>query len=61
MGKMEELKKDYARLLIRAGLNLQKGQRLAITCPVECADFARLCAAEAYAAGCRSHHEMGRR
>ena len=53
MGKMEELKKDYARLLIRAGLNLQKGQRLAITCPVECADFARLCAAEAYAAGCR--------
>lgn len=53
MNNIEELKKDYARLLIRAGLNLQKGQRLAITCPVECADFARLCAAEAYAAGCR--------
>ncbi len=50
---IEKLKKDYAKLLIKAGLNLQQGQRLAITCPVECADFARLCAAEAYAAGCR--------
>lgn len=52
MKNLEELKKDYAKLLIKAGLNLHKGQRLAITCPVECADFARLCAAEAYAAGC---------
>ena len=41
---VEELKKDYADLLIRSGLNLRKGQRLAISCPVECADFARLCA-----------------
>lgn len=50
---IEELKQEYAKLLIREGINLQKGQRLAITCPVECADFARLCAAEAYAAGCK--------
>jgi aminopeptidase len=50
---IEELKKDYADLLIRSGLNLRKGQRLAISCPVECADFARLCAAAAYEAGCR--------
>lgn len=54
MGKtIEELKKDYAGLLIKSGLNLQKGQRLAISCPVECADFARLCAEAAYEAGCR--------
>ena len=49
---MEDLKRAYARLLIRAGVNIQKGQRLAISCPVECADFARLCVEEAYEAGC---------
>jgi len=53
MADLEQLKKDYAGLVIRSGLNIQKGQRLSITCPVECADFARLCAAEAYKAGCR--------
>ncbi len=52
MKNTEELKRAYARLLIRAGINIQKGQRLAITCPVECADFARLCVEEAYEAGC---------
>lgn len=51
--KPDELKKDYAELVVRSGLNIQKGQRLAISCPVECADFARLCAAAAYEAGCR--------
>ena len=51
--RLESLKREYARLLVRMGINLKKGQRLAITCPVECADFARLCAEEAYEAGCR--------
>lgn len=50
---LENLKKDYAELIIRMGLNIQKGQRLVITCPVEGADFARLCAGAAYEAGCR--------
>jgi len=50
---LNELKKDYAVLLIKAGLNIQKGQRLLITSPVEGADFARLCAKAAYDAGCR--------
>ena len=53
MKKLEKLIKDYAELVIRSGVNIQKGQRLSITCPVECADFARLCAASAYEAGCR--------
>lgn len=53
MADLEQLKRDYAGLVIRSGLNIEKGQRLSITCPVECADFARLCAAEAYKAGCR--------
>lgn len=51
--EMSELKKKYADLLIHSGINLQKGQRLAISSPVECADFVRLCAASAYEAGCR--------
>ena len=43
----------YAELLIKKGLNIQKGQRLAINCPIECADFARLCTRIAYECGCR--------
>ena len=53
MKTLNELKKDYAELLIRSGLNIQKGQRLVITCPVEGADFARMCARAAYDAGCK--------
>ena len=43
----------YARLLIEVGLNVQKGQDLIISCPVECAPFARMCADAAYDVGCR--------
>ena len=53
MADFEKLKRDYAELVVRKGINIQKGQRLSITCPVECADFARLCAEAAYNAGCR--------
>ena len=53
MGSMEEKLKEYAQLLVRVGLNVRKGQTLVISSPVECAFFARLCAAEAYEAGCR--------
>ncbi len=50
---MEEKLREYARLLVRVGLNVQKGQTLVISAPVECAAFARLCGAEAYALGCK--------
>lgn len=50
---MEKLIDLYARLLIRVGLNVQKGQTVVISSPVDCAPFARLCAAEAYNAQCR--------
>ena len=53
MKSLAEMKKSYAELVIREGVNIQKGQRLAITCQVECADFARMCAEAAYDAGCR--------
>lgn len=50
---METKLLEYASLLIRVGLNVQPGQTLVISAPVECAAFARLCAKEAYAVGCR--------
>ena len=50
---MNEKLREYARLLVRVGLNVQPGQRMIISSPVECAAFARLCAAEAYEAQCR--------
>ena len=50
---MEEKLREYAALLIQVGLNVQPGQTLIISSPVECAHFARLCASSAYDAGCR--------
>ena len=50
---MDEKLREYARLLVRVGLNVQPGQRMVISSPVECAFFARLCAEEAYEAQCR--------
>ena len=44
-------REQYARLLVEVGLNLQQGQPLVISCPVDCAPFARLCAEAAYDAG----------
>jgi len=44
---------EYAQLLIDIGLNVQKGQTLVISSPVECAWFARLCAEYAYRRECR--------
>lgn len=34
---MEEKLREYAKLLIEVGLNVQKGQTLVISCPVDCA------------------------
>ena len=41
---MEEKLREYAHLIVSVGLNLQKGQTLILSSPVECAPFARLCA-----------------
>lgn len=45
--------KEYAALLVNVGLNVQKGQIVCIRTPVECSDFAEMCAEEAYKAGSR--------
>ena len=50
---MQNKLREYARLLVRVGLNVQKGQTLVISSPVECAWFARMCAEEAYEIPCR--------
>ena len=47
----EELLREYARLAVRKGVNLQKGQKLVIGTTVECAELVRLVVEEAFAAG----------
>lgn len=50
---MQEKLAEYARLVVRVGVNLQRGQTLVLGCPVECASFGRMVAQEAYEAGAR--------
>ena len=49
----EQLLENYARLIVRAGINLQAGQYLVINSPIECAPFTRRIAHIAYAAGAK--------
>jgi len=53
MYTFEDKLKEYADLLVRVGVNVQKGQNLVITSQVDQAPFARLCARAAYEAGAR--------
>ncbi len=48
-----ELLNKYAKLLVATGLNVQKGQTLIVSCPVDCADFGRRCVTAAYDLGCK--------
>lgn len=48
-----ELLERYALLLVKTGINIQKNQILVISCPIECADFARTVARIAYTEGAR--------
>jgi aminopeptidase len=51
---MDKRAEKYAKLVINTGINIQKGQTLLITAPVDAAEFARLCVKEAYKAGCKN-------
>lgn len=44
---------NYAELVVKVGVNLQKGQDLLISSPIECGEIARQLAVEAYKAGAR--------
>jgi aminopeptidase len=48
----ENLQK-YANLLIKMGINIQKGQILVVNTPIECAEFARMIAEAAYKEGAK--------
>lgn len=48
-----EKQQQYAELLVKLGLNVQKDQELVIRCAAEAVGFARLVAKAAYAAGAR--------
>ena len=50
---METKLREYARLVVEVGLNVQKGQTLMLRAPIHCAGFARMCAEAAYDIGCR--------
>ncbi len=49
----DKLLENYARLIVRAGINLQAGQYLVINSPIECAPFTRRIARIAYAEGAK--------
>lgn len=50
-GIEEEKIREYARLIVRTGINVQPGQDIVINCPVEYYEFGRLLIEEAYKAG----------
>ena len=55
MNKITEERKifltEYARLIVKVGVNLQEDQILVINTPIECAPFARMIEAAAFDAG----------
>ena len=50
MENMEAKLREYARLLVRTGVNIKEGQRLSISAQTDIAPFVRLCVEEAYGA-----------
>ena len=49
----QQLFNKYARLVVKTGVNIQPGQVLVISSPIECAEFARSMAEAAYLEGAR--------
>ena len=48
--------RNYVKLAVRVGVNIQKGQKLLVRCPVDQAYMARLVMEEAYEAGAENVH-----
>lgn len=53
---LKENLKKYAELLVRKGINIQEDQVLIVNGPVEMAEFIRMIAQSAYAAGAKNVH-----
>lgn len=56
MKEFETMLNEYAKLCVKVGINLQKGQPLVINSPIEGADFVRLIAKNAYELGASEVH-----
>lgn len=56
MGNFEENLEKYAQLLVKTGINIQKGQTLVINAPIHGAYFVREIAEKAYKAGAKNVH-----
>lgn len=56
MKDFEIMLNEYARLCVKVGINIQKGQPLVIGAPIEGADFVRLIAKNAYELGASEVH-----
>lgn len=56
MSSFESKLNEYAALCVKVGINLQKGQPLVISSPIEAADFVRLVAKHAYELGAKEVH-----
>lgn len=48
---IDDLLKKYANLVVKTAINIQKGQILVITSPIDCAYFTRILAEKAYKEG----------
>lgn len=53
---MENKLRNYAKLAIQVGINVEKGQELVVNAPVNAIAFTRLVVEEAYAAGAKDVH-----
>lgn len=49
----EENLREYAALIVRTGINIQRGQEMVLRCPVESYAFGRMLIEEAYKAGAK--------
>lgn len=56
MSSFESKLNEYAALCVKVGINLQKGQPLVISSPIEASDFVRLVAKNAYELGAKEVH-----
>jgi len=52
-GLFQDLINKYAHLVVKTGVNIQPGQVLVVSSPIECADFARSITEAAYMEGAR--------
>src|SRR5690625_6410898 len=52
----QQLQEDFAELILKKGVNIQKDQAVMLRAPVEGAEFVRLLAKKAYELGAKNVH-----